>query len=48
MPGTRELIDFSAVVSIIQARAVELQLERRADVDGIEVIGIDFSDPRER
>lgn len=48
MPGTGERINFRALVSLIQQRAAALQIERRADVDGIEVIGIDFSDPRER
>lgn len=48
LPGTKELIDFQTLVLLIQNRAVELQKERRADVDGIEVISIDFSDPRIR
>jgi len=48
MPGTGERINFQALVSLIQERAVALQIERRADVDSIGVIGIDFSDPRER
>jgi hypothetical protein len=48
MPGTGELIDFCALVSIIQNRAAALQSELRAGVDGIDVISIDFSDPREK
>lgn len=48
MPGTKERMGFKALVDLIKERAVELQLERRADVDGIEVIGIDFSDLPER
>ncbi|MGC2458588.1 MAG: hypothetical protein WA435_11410 [Gallionellaceae bacterium] len=47
-PGTGEWIDFRALVSFIQNRAATLQTELRAGVDGIEVISIDFSDPRER
>lgn len=48
MPGTGERINFQALVPLIRERAASLQIERRADVDGIEVIGIDFPDPRER
>lgn len=48
VPGTNELIGFAELVALIQKRAAELQFERRADVDGIEVIGIDFSDPKAR
>lgn len=48
IPETGKRINFQALVSLIQQRAAALQIERRADVDGIEVIGIDFSDPRER
>lgn len=48
LSGTKELIDFQTLVLLIQNRAAELQKERRADVDGIEVISIDFSDPRTR
>lgn len=46
MPESGELIDFQALILLIQNRAVSLQIERRAEVDGIEVIGIDFSDLR--
>ena len=48
VPSTGELIDFNALVSLIKNRAAELQAEMRDGVDGVEVIGIDFSDPRER
>lgn len=48
MPDTGKRINFQELVSLLQERAKELKLERRARVDGIEVIGIDFSDPRER
>jgi len=48
IPGTGESIDFNALVSLIQQRATELQAEMRDGVDGVEVIGIDFSDPRQR
>lgn len=48
MPGTGEWIDFNALVSLVQNRAAELQAEMRGVVDGVEVIGIDFSDPRQR
>jgi len=46
MPGTGERMNFSAVVNLVVKRAVQLQMERRAVVDAIEVIGIDFTDPR--
>lgn len=48
MPETGESIDFRALVSLIQNRATDLQAEQRAEVDGIVVIGIDFSDPKKR
>ncbi|TAK64806.1 hypothetical protein [Methylobacter sp.] len=47
-PVTNEKLNFEQLVLRIQARAVELQAELREGVDGVEVIGIDFSDPRER
>ncbi len=47
-PITNEKRNFEQLVQRIQARAAELQAEMREGVDGIEVIGIDFSDPRER
>lgn len=46
MPGSGRRINFQELVSLLQDRAKELQSEQRAHVDGIEVIGIDFSDPR--
>ncbi|HET8711752.1 MAG TPA: hypothetical protein VFM32_10265, partial [Spongiibacteraceae bacterium] len=46
MPDSGERINFQQLVSLLQERAKVLQSERRAHVDGIEVIGIDFSDPR--
>lgn len=41
-------IDFNELVSLLQTRALELAAERSHKVHGLEVIGIDFSDPRER
>ncbi|GAB5606491.1 NACHT domain-containing protein [Sideroxyarcus sp. TK5] len=46
MPGSGRKVDFHELISLLQERARSLQTERRAHVDGIEVIGIDFSDPR--
>jgi hypothetical protein len=48
MPDTGEPIAFAALVSLIQNRAAALQAQLRERADGIEVVGIDFSDPRER
>ena len=42
------LIDFAALVSHIQEQAQSLQAQMRVGIDGIEVVGIDLSDPRER
>lgn len=42
------MINFAELVSYIQERAAALQAQLRERVDGIEVVGIDFSDPRER
>lgn len=47
-PVTNEKLNFEQLVQRIQVRAAELQAQMREGVDGIEVIGIDFSDPRER
>lgn len=41
-------IDFAKLVLHIQERASALQVQLRERVDGIAVVGIDFSDPRER
>lgn len=46
MPGSGKRINFHELVALLHERVKELQLERRAQVDGLEVIGIDFSDPR--
>lgn len=46
--ATNEKLDFEQLVQRIQARAAELQAEMQEGVDAIEVIGIDFSDPRQR
>lgn len=46
MPDSGRRINFQELVSLLQERAKVLKSERRADVDSIEVIGIDFSDPR--
>lgn len=48
IPGSTEKIDFAEVVLRLQERAAELVAELQNGVDGIQVIGIDFSDPRER
>lgn len=45
---TNEKLNFEQLVQRIQARAVELQAQMREGVDAIEVIGIDFADPRAR
>jgi hypothetical protein len=41
-------IDLSELVSVLQKRASELVAERSNEVYGLEVVGIDFSDPREQ
>lgn len=41
-------IDFDELVSLLQTRALELAAERSHAVHRLEVIGINFSDPRER
>lgn len=41
-------IDFQTVVERIAERAKALENENRPGIDGIAVVGIDFSDPRER
>lgn len=46
VPGSGRRINFHELVSLLQERAKVLQSEQRANADGIEVIGIDFSDPR--
>ena len=48
MPDTGELIAFEALVSLVKNRAAALQEQLREGVDGVEVVGINFSDPRER
>jgi len=48
MPDSGKRINFQQLVLLVQGRAKKLQFERRAQVDDIEVIGIDFSDPRRR
>jgi len=40
-------IDFNELVSVLQSRASELVAERSNQVHGLEVVGIDFSDPRD-
>lgn len=42
------MINFAELVSHIEERASALQAQLREGVDGIEVVGIDFSDPRQR
>lgn len=46
MPDSGQRVNFQELVSLLQEKAKVLQSERRAHVDSIEVIGIDFSDPR--
>ena len=46
--GSATKIDFQTLVARIAERARVLENEHRPGVDGIAVIGIDFSDPRER
>ncbi len=42
------LVDFQIVVQRVAERATELENKFRQGVDGIRVVGIDFSDPRKR
>ena len=46
--GGTTLIDFQAVVQRITDRAKEIESEFRQGIDGIAVVGIDFSNPRKR
>lgn len=46
--GSAAKIDFQTLVERIAERARALENENRPGVDGITVVGIDFSDPRER
>ena len=46
VPNSGKRINFQELVSLLQEQATVLQSERRIHVDGIDVIGIDFSDPR--
>jgi hypothetical protein len=48
VPDSTEKLNFDELVKRIQGRAKVIQDELREGVDGIEVIGIDFSDPRKR
>lgn len=47
-PGDKQLIGFVELVSLLQAKVEKLMSERSQSVHGLSVIGIDFSDPRER
>lgn len=47
-PENKTLIGFAELVSLLQARASELVSQRAESVHALCVIGIDFSDPRER
>lgn len=47
-PGDKTLIGFAELVLLLQARARELAFQRAESVHGLQVIGIDFSDPRDR
>ena len=46
--GSTEKIDFRRLVERIAERARALENENRTGIDGITVVGIDFTDPRER
>lgn len=46
--GSAVKIDFQTLVARIAERAKALENEHRPGIDGIAVVGIDFSDPRER
>lgn len=48
VPNSTETLNFEKLVARIQARAKAIQQKLPNGVDGIEVIGIDFSDPRKR
>ncbi|MBU9416249.1 hypothetical protein KTE23_06620 [Burkholderia multivorans] len=47
-PDDKQLIGFAELISLLQAKAETLMSERSQKVHGLSVIGIDFSDPRER
>jgi hypothetical protein len=47
-PGDKQLIGFAELVSLLQAKAATLMSDRYQAVHGLSVIGMDFSDPRER
>ncbi|SFT72167.1 NACHT domain-containing protein [Paraburkholderia aspalathi] len=47
-PGDKKLMSFAELVALLQTRARELVCERTESVHGLTVIGMDFSDPRER
>ena len=46
--GSAAKINFQTLVERIAERARALENENRPGIDGITVVGIDFSDPRER
>lgn len=46
--GSGAMIDFQTLVQRVTDRARNLENENRLGVNGIAVIGVDFSDPRER
>ncbi|MBJ9658468.1 hypothetical protein I5588_28515 [Burkholderia multivorans] len=47
-PEDGKLINFSEVISILQAKARELTAQYPDKIYGLSVVGMDFSDPRER
>lgn len=47
-PGDKQLIGFEELLLLLQAKAAALMSDRSQSVHGLSVIGIDFSDPRER
>jgi hypothetical protein len=47
-PHDKNFIDFAELVSLLKAKADELVSLSKGSIYGLSVIGIDFSDPRER
>jgi hypothetical protein len=48
VPNNKKKLSFADLVDFLKERATSLQAELQEGVYGLEVIGIDFSDPRER
>ncbi|WP_322059376.1 hypothetical protein [Paraburkholderia sp. J63] len=47
-PSDKKLIDFSELISLLETRANELFSQFPDNIHGLTVVGIDFSDPRQR